>query len=40
MTSKCDDPDSILITPECKTIYIEAYNNFIKQMNFVKNVIV
>lgn len=33
MSSKCSDPNFILITPECKSIYTDAYNKFINQMN-------
>ena len=33
MTSKCNDPNYILTTPECKSIDTDAYNNYITQMN-------
>ncbi len=33
MTSTCSDPNFILVTPECRDLNIDAYNNFIAQMN-------
>lgn len=33
MSSKCKDPNYILITPECKNTNVDTYNNYIKQMN-------
>jgi hypothetical protein len=33
MSSECNDPNLILITPECKTTDVDSYNHFINQMN-------
>jgi hypothetical protein len=33
MTSKCSDPNYILKSPECKSMDVDAYNEYIKQMN-------
>ena len=33
MTSKCSDPNYVLISPECQNTDTDAYNNFITQMN-------
>ena len=33
MTSKCKDPNYVLISDECKTDYTDAYNNYIANMN-------
>lgn len=33
MTSKCKDPNYVLISDECKTDYTNAYNNYIANMN-------
>ena len=33
MSSKCKDPNYILTTPECKTVDVDTYNNYISQMN-------
>lgn len=33
MSSNCTDPNTILVSPECKTIDVDAYNSFINQMN-------
>lgn len=33
MTSTCSDPNYVLTDPKCQTIYTDAYNKYIAQMN-------